>query len=243
MKINWKFIILFCLIALGLSYPVQQGYLDELYKVFTKDTFLSESSYLLAGFSTLIAALVVLIFHKKLSHRITILGDDKGKNLLILSLPVIAFSFIGLNNNFGMNKSLYGFTFAIINTIYAFAEEFGWRRYLQNALEGINKNVKYIFIGVIWWIWHFRFDSQFDLFIFPVICMGGGYLLGKLADDLKSILPVVAMHTLIILTTNSGNFGKNEIIGIGIVVVGWILIEQIWKRKKTFKTSDDYNGS
>ena len=40
------------------------------------------------------------------------------------------------------------------------------------------------------------------------------------------------MHTLIILTINSGNFGKTEIIGIGIVIIGWVIIEQIWKRKK-----------
>lgn len=242
MKIDWKYIILFSSIALGISYPIQKGYLDDFFQSYTKNTILSESSYLMAGFSTLIAATVVLIFHKELSNRITIFGDDKIKNSLILSLPIIAFSIIGLNNTFGLNKSLYGFAFASINTIYAFTEELGWRRYLQNALEGLNKNLKYIFIGVIWWIWHFRFDSQFDLFIFPMICIGGGFLLGKLADDFKSILPVISMHTLIILTTNSGNFGKNEVMGIGIVILGWILIEQIWKRRKAYNTSYDDNA-
>lgn len=242
MKIDWKYIILFTLIALGISYPIQKGYLDDFFQSYTKNTFLSESSYLMAGFSTLIAVTVVLIFHKELSNRITIFGDDKIKNSLILSLPIIAFTIIGLKNTFGLNKSLYGFAFASINTIYAFTEELGWRRYLQNALEGLNKNLKYIFIGVIWWIWHFRFDSQFDLFIFPMICIGGGFLLGKLADDFKSILPVISMHTLIILTTNSGNFGKNEVMGIGIVILGWILIEQIWKRRKAYNTSYDDNA-
>ena len=113
---------------------------------------------------------------------------------------------------------------------------------MQNALEGLNKNIKYISIGIIWWIWHFRFDTQFDFFIFPLICIGGGILLGKLADDIKSILPVVAMHNVIILTTNSGNFGKNELIGIAFVVLGWIVIEQIWKRKKVYNTSNDNNA-
>ncbi len=133
-----------------------------------------------------------------------------------------------------MNKSLYGFAFASVNTFYAFTEEFAWRRYLQNALEGVNKNLKYIFISVIWWIWHFRFDTQFDIFIFPLICIGSGFLLGKLTDDIKSILPVVAMHNVIILTTNSGDFDQNIIIGIGIVILGWIVIEQIWKRRKAY---------
>ena len=236
MKIDWKYIILFVLIAFGISYLVQQGYLTDFFLSITKNSFISESEYLLAGLSTLIATIVVLTFHQNLSKRITILGDDKIKNVLILVLPIFAFSISGLNNNFGMNESFYGFAFALINTIYAFTEEFGWRRYLQNALEGLNKNLKYISIGVIWWIWHFRFETQFDVFIFPLICIGGGFLLGKLADESRSILPVTAMHTLIILTSNSGNFGKNEIMGIGIVILGWILIELIWKRKKAYNT-------
>ena len=234
MKIDWKYIILFILIALGVSYPVQQGYLNDFFHTATKDSFISESGYLMAGLSTLIAGIITLSLHKSISSRITILGDNKIKNLLILSLPVIAFSICGLKNKFGMNNSLYGFAFASVNTFYAFTEEFGWRRYLQNALEGLNKNLKYIFIGVVWWIWHFRFDTQFDIFIFPLICIAGGFLLGKLTDDIKSILPVVAIHNVIILTTNSGNLDQNKIIGIGIVILGWIVIEQIWKRKKVY---------
>ena len=233
MKIDWKYIILFSLIALGLSYPVQKGYLDEVFNYYTKDTFLFESSYLIAGLTTLIVATIALLFHKDLSNRITIFGDDKIKNLIIVCLPIIAFTTVGLNNSLEMNKSLYGFAFASLNTVYAFTEEFGWRRYLQNALEGLNKYLKYILISIVWYIWHFRFETQFDIFIFPLICIGGGFLLGKLADDSKSILPIISMHTLIILTTNSGNFGKNEIVGIGIVILGWVLIEQIWKRKKS----------
>ena len=237
MKIEWKYILLFILIAFGISFPIQQGYFSGLFQDFTKHTIFSQSEYLLAGFSTLVAALIVFLFHRNISNRITILGDDKTKNLLILILPIIAFSVSGLNNDFGMNKSIYGFAYALINTIYAFAEEYGWRRYLQNALEGLNKHLKYILIGVVWWIWHFRFDTPFDFFLFPLICIGGGFLLGKLADDLKSILPVVAMHTLIILVSNSGNFGRNEIMGIGIVILGWVVIEQVWKRKKAGKKS------
>ena len=233
MKIKWKYITLYVLLALGFSYPVQQGYFEDFFHSITADSIISASDYLMAGLSTTIAALIVFSFHRNVSNRITIGGDDKIKNSLILMLPMVAFSLCGLSNDFGMNESLYGFYFASINTVYALAEEYGWRKYLQNALEGLNRNYKYIFIGLVWWIWHFRFESQFDFYIFPLICIGGGYLLGKLADDCKSILPVASMHTLIILTTNSGNFGNNELIGIGLVIIGWIAIEQIWKRKQT----------
>lgn len=229
MKPNWKYISVYLVIALGFSFLVNQVCQIDLCYSSVKDTFLSNSCYLLAGLSTAIGGTLMLIFHKGVSNRITVLGEARLKNILIALLPVFAFSLVGLNNNYGMSIYLYGFLYALVNTLYAFAEEFGWRRYLQNALEPKNKHIKYLFIGVVWWVWHFRFNTQFDLFIFPFICIGGGYLLGKLADDVKSILPVVAMHTLIILTTNSGNFGKHEIMGIGIVIVGWVVIERVVK--------------
>lgn len=148
-----------------------------------KFAFLQDNNYLFAGLSTLTVGSVGIFIHKELSNMITILGKTTFKNTMILCLSIVAFSIIGLDNRFGVNKSLFGFTYDLIKTIYAFTEEFGWRKYLQNALEGLNKNAKYILIGLVWWIWHFRFDTQFDLFIFLLICLGGGFLLGKLADD------------------------------------------------------------
>ncbi|MDB9782970.1 hypothetical protein OAB88_07695 [Winogradskyella sp.] len=91
MKIDWKYIILFVLIAFGISYLVQQGYLTDFFLSITKNSFISESEYLLAGLSTLIATIIVLTFHQNLSKRITILGDDKIKNVLILVLPILLF--------------------------------------------------------------------------------------------------------------------------------------------------------
>ena len=67
--------------------------------------------------------------------------------------------------------------------------------------------------------------------VFPVICIVGGFLLGKLADDTKSVLPVVSMHSLIILTTNSGQLNMQKIIGIALTIVGWIIIEKIWRKR------------
>lgn len=223
---------LYILLALTLSWVVKQNFFTNHFSQLFQKTFLSSSAYLMAGISTLFAGSIGLLLHKGISKQISILGNTPSKNILIVFLPVIAFSISGIENKHGINVFLYGFLYSVTNVIYAFTEEFGWRKYLQNALEEWNRNIKYIFIGIIWWLWHFRFETNFDLIIFPIICIGGGFLLGKLADASKSVLPVVAMHTLIILTTNSGNFGKNEIMGIGIVLIGWVIIEQIWKRKR-----------
>ena len=232
MKTNWKYIILFVILAIGISAPIHLGFFDESFKAITSGWFFNDWTYLLAGFGPLIAGLIILLLDKSVSNRITIFGKEKVKFILIALLPVFTFPIFGLENSYGINIHLYAFIFALINVIYAFFEEFGWRRYLQNALEGINKNWKYILIGIIWWIWHLRFETSFDLFVFPFICIGGGYLLGKLADDTKSILPIVSMHTLIILLTNSGAITTNKIAGVALTIIGWIIIEQFWKRKK-----------
>ena len=42
----------------------------------------------------------------------------------------------------------------------------------------------------------------------------------------------MTIHTLVILLTNSGALTMNKIIGVGLTIIGWLIIEQIWKRKK-----------
>ncbi|MCB1023460.1 MAG: CPBP family intramembrane metalloprotease [Acidobacteria bacterium] len=232
MKPNWKYIILFVILAFGISAPIHLGYFDQCFKTITKGWIISDSVYFIAGLGPFFAGVTALIFQKSISDRITLCGSEPLKNILIALIPLFSFSIIGLENSKGIDVHYYAFIYASFNTIYAFLEEFGWRRYLQNALDGINKNWAYLLIATIWWIWHLRFETQFDLFIFPIICIGGGFLLGKLANDTRSILPVVSMHTLIILLTNSGAVTMNKMIGVGMTIIGWIIVEQIWKRKK-----------
>lgn len=236
MKTKWKYISLFLILAIGISAPIHLGYFNDSYNSLTNQWIISEWIYLFAGLGPFIAAIIGLIIQENLSSRITIFGGEKLKYTLIAFVPLAVFAIVGFENSFGINTHLFGFIYVLINLFYAFLEELGWRRYLQNALEGINRHWKYIFIGVVWWLWHMRFETQFDLFIFPVICIGGGYLLGKLTDDTKSILPAVTLHTLIILLTNSGSPGQNKIMGVVLTILGWLIIEWVWKRKANKKS-------
>lgn len=220
--------MLFSIIALGLSFPVQRGYLDAAFAALVGDTVLAGLPYLLAGFSTLTATLVGLAMHRGLPKTITVFGDDVLKNTAIGLLPVVAFALVGREKSDGINAWLYGALMASVALVYAFAEEIGWRRYLQNALNPLHPSAKYLLIGAVWWLWHFRFDTAFDLVVFPLICLGGGYLLGRLADDTRSLLPVVAMHSLVTLTTTTGSFGVREIAAIALVFSGWFVIERLW---------------
>ena len=235
MKPNWKNILLYIMLVIGISAPIHLGYLDDFYTQITKGWLITNWIYLFAGLGPFIAGIIVLKLQKNIATKITVFGPEKVKNILIALLPIFAFSLIGFENSNGINIHLYGFMFAFINVIYAFFEEFGWRRYLQNALDGLNEHLKYLLIGIIWWIWHLRFNTQFDIYIFPLICIGGGYLLGKLADKTHSILLVVNMHALIILATYTGAVTMNKIAGVGLTIIGWMIIEQIWKRKTKAK--------
>lgn len=227
MKNNWIYISLFVLIAFAISAPVHLGCTESYFRTITNNSFISDWGYLLAGLGPFLAGILILVLHKSNSNRITLFGNNRVKNLLIAILPVISFTIIGLENTEEIDYHLYAFIYTSINVLYSFLEEFGWRRYLQNALEGVNKNIKYILIGSIWWVWHLRFTTDFDLFFFPLICIGGGYLLGKLADDTKSILPIVSMHTLVIILTNSGAITTNKILGVVLAIVGWFVIEKL----------------
>ncbi|MEM6648226.1 MAG: hypothetical protein AAF730_18445, partial [Bacteroidota bacterium] len=66
-----------------MSFPVQQGYLDDAFAALVGDSILSGLSYLLAGFSTVAAALVGMAMHRGLPHTITVFGDDALKHTAI----------------------------------------------------------------------------------------------------------------------------------------------------------------
>lgn len=144
MKTNWKYIGLFLILAIGISGPIHLGYFDKAYRAFSNDWIIKDWVYLIAGFGPFMAGVLTLHLHKYVSNRITILGNENMKYIFIALLPVLTFPVFGLKNSNGINIHFYAFIYALINVIYAFLEEFGWRRYLQNSLEGLNKNWKYI---------------------------------------------------------------------------------------------------
>ena len=52
----------------------------------------------------------------------------------------------------------------LINGLFTFGEEFGWRAYLQPRLMPLGERRAYLLMGVIWGVWHW-----------PVIAMGHNY--------------------------------------------------------------------
>jgi uncharacterized protein len=239
-KIKWRFVAIFYLVAFTLSGLFNSGFLTSYYQTLTKGYFISDLTYLPACLGTLIGSVLVLIIDKSHKRTIFFLGNYHLKNVTIAIVPVAAFSITGLENNYGQNPNLFALSFASLNLIYAVSEEVGWRGYLQDALRPVKEKFRYIIIGILWWFWHFRYHTTFDFTVFPLICIGGSFLIGKLTEKTKSYLAAGGLHCLIILLTNSGDMTHSKMIAGGFTILIWLGIA-IWWNPETQKRTGKQN--
>ena len=68
----------------------------------------------------------------------------------------------------------------LINSLFTFGEEFGWRGYLMQKLMPLGMRKAMLLMGVIWGVWHW-----------PVIAMGHNYGLGYLGYPWLGMLAMV----------------------------------------------------
>jgi uncharacterized protein len=227
-KVKWLFVVLFYLVAFTISGLFNSGLLTTYYHSFTKGYIISDYPYLPACLGTLFATILVLIIDKSHKKTITFLGNFKLKNLVISFTPLITFTIVGIDNKYGQNTHVFAFYFALINLIYAVFEEIGWRGYLQDALRPLKQGYRFLLIGLIWWAWHFRYNTAFDLTLFPVICIGGSFLIGQFTEKTKSFLTAGGLHCLVILLSNSGELTKEKMIAGGLAILIWLGIGRFW---------------
>ena len=228
-KIHWPYIILFYVIAFSISALFNSGFLTPEFRTLTQGYFISDFTYLPACLGTFIAALWVLYLDKSHVRTITFSGNYPLKNIATALTPIVVFSIVGLNNEYRLNVHYFAFAFAAINLIYGIMEEIGWRGYLQDALRPLSEKYRFLLIGLMWWAWHFRYHTVFDFTVFPLFCIAGSFLIGQLAEKTKSYLIAGAVHSLIILLTNSGQPSKEKIVASILTIIIWIGIDKWWQ--------------
>jgi uncharacterized protein len=222
-KVNLFYISSFYILALAISGLFNSGLLTQTYRTITAGYLIADWPFLPAGIGTLIAAILAFKFDKNLVRTVTLLGNDKLKNIAIALAPLLVFSIIGYSNS-----RYYGFVFSAVALIYAMTEEIFWRNYLKTALEPIGKNFSYLLIGIMWWAWHLRFNTTFDMTAFLLICIVSSYILCRFTENTKSFLTTAGLHSLIIITT-TGEFDNSKIIACAAVFLIWISIGKWWK--------------
>lgn len=227
-KVNWKYVVIFYLVAFCLSAPFNSGYMLEWCHGLTKGTIFYESGFLFAGAGTLIAALLAFRLDKGFIPAVTTFwGNSRVKNVVITIIPVIVFTIAGIPNNLQQDVHVYAFTVSLVLTAYAFAEEIFWRGYLINVLNPLGKWKSFLILGLLWWAWHFRFDS-YGCTSFLLIILVSSLLIGQFVKGTKSYLTAAGLHALIVIV-NLGNYQKPVLYAGGIVIGVWLLLDKLWK--------------
>ncbi|WP_034059219.1 CPBP family intramembrane glutamic endopeptidase [Lacinutrix jangbogonensis] len=242
-QINWKRVLIFLLIAITIS------------NIFRFDIFELKSelerlpawifiitSVLLEGSGVIIAALIAIsLLKKKRKTETTLLGTSKSKSLIMVIIPIIILTLIGVKNDFKIESHLYGFIAIIATLLYCIMEEYGWRGYLQEELKTLKSWQKYLIIGFIWYLWHLTFLTKAtlgdNLFFFAMMVFGS-WGIGQVAEATKSILASACFHLIIqIMMFNAliknGIDGTEKLTILGVSVVIWFVIIKKWEKENT----------
>jgi membrane protease YdiL (CAAX protease family) len=134
-----------------------------------------------------------------------IIGIKESENVTVTSNIFIA----------GAKLSFYFFVYGIL-------EEMGWRVFLQNQLDFLNQYIKYLIIGVLWFVWHLNFGLTTPNIIFFFLLIFASWGIGKIGDKTKSVLAVGAFHTLYNLFSVDYFESTNKLIVLALSVMIWV---------------------
>jgi len=229
-------ILLFFVIALSTSVLFRYDVFG-VYKNWNPHPIINIFKTLVEALGPFIGAIIITkIFNVK--REISFLGNLKSKSLVMLSIPVICMAIIGIENS-QMNNHIYGVLIGIWIVIYGILEETGWRGYLQDELKEHRPIIKYVIVGIMWYIWHLTFLGKTtiinELFV-ALILIASSMGIGYVADKSKSIFAASGFHiigNILGLSPLFSNVLKLEtrIIIVVICVVIWITILKLNKNK------------
>ncbi|KXH79172.1 CPBP family intramembrane glutamic endopeptidase [Chryseobacterium kwangjuense] len=202
---------------------------------------------LLEGSGILVGTVIAFcFFYKRKESDATLFGSSPGYSILMMTVPVILFTIIGVSNSINMSSHFYGFFTILCTLVYCIIEEYGWRGYLQGELQDLKPWKKYILIGLIWYIWHLPFLTETNI-LNNLLFLGGLILgswgIGQVVISTRSICACACFHLLVqILLYNSliknGIDPKQKQIIIGVCIILWILIIKRWERANKNRQPD-----
>jgi membrane protease YdiL (CAAX protease family) len=245
MEKSWKRILIFLVSAITISNIFR-------FDVFDLKSNLEEipswvyilTTIILEGSGVLIGALIALFFlKKKRITKISLFGTSKSKSLVMIIIPTIILTIIGVDNEFELNSHLYGFISIVGTLLYCVMEEYGWRGYLQEELKTIKPWGKYLTIGFLWYLWHLTFLTEAtigDNLFFLTMMIFGSWGIGQVAESTKSILASACFHLIIqIMMFNAliknGIDMTEKLIILTVSVVLWFMIIKKWEKEELVK--------
>lgn len=196
---------------------------------------------LLEGSGVLVGTVIAFCFlYKRKKSDATLFGTSPLYSILMMIIPVILFSVIGIKSSTNMDKHFYGFLAILCTLVYCIIEEYGWRGYLQGELQDLKPWKKYILIGLIWYSWHLPFLKEPSI-LSNLLFLGGLILgswgIGQVVISTRSICASACFHLLVqVLLYNSliknGIDPNKKWIIIAVCITLWILLIKRWENSK-----------
>ena len=195
----------------------------------------------LGAIGVIIGAIIsIYLLKKKHKANMSIWGTSTKLSILMSLVPIILMLIIGVTNSKGINTHYFGVIGAIATFIYCFAEEIGWRGYLEDELWEKKPLIKYTIIGFLWYLWHLSFINTFSILSnlqFLGILILGSWGIGQVARKTKSIIACTCFHLLInIMMFNpiikNGINGNSKLIIFFVSIGIWIFILSTWEKSK-----------
>ena len=195
----------------------------------------------LGAIGVIIGAIIsIYLLKKKRKTNMSILGTSKKLSILMSLVPIILMLIIGVTNSKGINTHYFGLIGAIATLIYCFAEEIGWRGYLEDELWEKKPLIKYTIIGFLWYLWHLSFINNFSILSnlqFLGILILGSWGIGQVARKTKSIIACTCFHLLInIMMFNpiikNGITVSSKLIILFVSIGIWIFVLGMWEKNK-----------
>jgi membrane protease YdiL (CAAX protease family) len=231
MKVNWRSVALYYLIACGIAWPIFwiRDKTPDIWRAWNFPLWFNKGW--LPAFGPLLGALICLwIFRKTHRRRITFLGTSPIRSAAFVAIALVTLTVVGIGTD---EPHLTGLLFAAVYTVYGFLEETGWRGFLQDALQPLPVRTRYLVIGLMWGVWHFTTfaggapaQAAQRLALMTLVWIAGSFGLGVAAEKTRSI-SVTAMLHLIFNLSNALEPAK-LIPVLVICITTWVLLLRGW---------------
>lgn len=234
-QVNWKEILLFFILATLISAPFRLNWITPQNSI-QLPWGLNIFFYVLRGIGPLIACLLIFsLFKSKVPKPDTFFGKDRVASMIAISVIPIGLTLTGVPNAAGLNERYFGFIYGLMLVMYALGEEYGWRGYLQQALEPLATPWRIVAVALIWYLWHLNFlvaevPLRSHVIHFLALVLGSWGLL-HITLTTRSILFAAAVHlSFNILSDVKGDFtGRLYILIVAVVV--WVILIRYMKAK------------
>lgn len=156
-RVPWLGVLLFFVVATSGSAPFRLGLVDVA-SVLSLPAGLDMFARILRGIGPAVGYFVVRrLLHSSVPRTATFWGMSPARSACAALVIPACLTVVGLRNTAPLPPHIDGLLVGTTLVLYALGEEYGWRGYLQPALESIRLPLRVLLIATLWYVWHLNF--------------------------------------------------------------------------------------